>query len=322
MKKGMMVMLGLIMSIVVLGSCGHVEEPIYTNSIVDEMTTTDEEVTTNIEVFISESSSKKELSSITKSSSKAATESSSKVESSAAAREIEIVEDNSKAISTIPQTIEITENTEKSVIAEDDFVGPTQELEIVENTQEVGPSITEAPVEVQETKKVEPVKEVYVVFKPSTHYVHKSDCHWVDDTCYKIENTNDIEAIKCTECNPDIEIVKEYEEPKPAVADIDSYSRQLLAEIVWHEAGSEWISQYEKARVAAGVMNRVNDSRFPNTVYDVLVAPGQFTGYWPGCCSPTQACYDAVDYYFANPGNFGNENSWYGTGYQNIFYYQ
>ena len=103
---------------------------------------------------------------------------------------------------------------------------------------------------------------------------------------------------------------------------IDDYSYQLLAEIVWHEAGSDWISLYDKAHIAAAVMNRVYDSRFPNTVYDVLTQPGQCEGYWPGCCVPTQECYDAVDYYLANPYNFDNSNSWFGDGNQNYFYYQ
>ena len=315
----MMIMLGLMMSLVVLGSCGQIEEPVYNTSIVDDMTTSDEETTTNVEDLVSSSKSSSAPESKVESSSKAKAKS-----SSAPVCTIEIVEDSSKATSTLPETYEVVE-TEKSVIVEDgsDFVGPTQEIEVVEETKEVGPSISEAPEEVQKEAKVEPKKETYIVFKPSTHYVHKSDCYWVDDTCYKIENTNDIEAIKCTECNPNIEIVNEYKEPKPtAVVGVDDYSRQLLAEIVWHESGSDWISQYEKARVAAGVMNRVNDSRFPNSVYGVLTQANQFSGFWPGYCNPTQACYDAVDYYLANPGDFGNENSWYGTGYQNVFYYQ
>ena len=103
---------------------------------------------------------------------------------------------------------------------------------------------------------------------------------------------------------------------------VTEYERTLLAEIVHHEAGSDWITQYNKAKVAAGVMNRVYDSRFPNDVYSVLTAPRQFENYWPGCCIPNQADYDAVDYYFAHQDEFNNDNSWYGDGYQNHFYYQ
>lgn len=106
------------------------------------------------------------------------------------------------------------------------------------------------------------------------------------------------------------------------VTRIDEYSYQLLAEIVEHEAGSDWISLYDKAHVAAATMNRVYDSRFPNTVYDVLVQPGQYTGYWPGCITPRSTAYEAVDYYFSHPNEFDNSNSWFGDGWANYFYYQ
>jgi len=158
-----------------------------------------------------------------------------------------------------------------------------------------------------------------IVYKPSTHYVHLNTCRWYSSECYAIDTTERLESRKCSECNPNIEIINEYVPETPTVAD---YDRQLLAEIVWHEAGSDWISQYNKAKVAAGVMNRVYDSRFPGTVYDVLTQRGQFTGYWPGCCSPTQSCYDAVDYYFNHTSEFNSDNSWWGDGRQNHFYYQ
>jgi len=165
---------------------------------------------------------------------------------------------------------------------------------------------------------------IYVVYKPSTHYIHRSNCHWVDSSCERIDKTDGIECRKCQECNPDIDIVNEYVEPvvETPTYGIDNYSRYLLAEIVWHEAGSDWISTYSKARIVAGVMNRVYDSRFPNSVYGVLTEPNQFSGYYPGNYSPTQSCYDAVDYYFSHTNEFGPENSWYGNGYENIFYYQ
>ncbi len=60
-----------------------------------------------------------------------------------------------------------------------------------------------------ETEKETRQRE-FVVYKPSTYYVHRSTCHWVDSTCYEIEDTSGLEARKCTECNPDIEIVTPY----------------------------------------------------------------------------------------------------------------
>ena len=104
--------------------------------------------------------------------------------------------------------------------------------------------------------------------------------------------------------------------------EIDSYSYQLLAEIVEHEAGIESINIYDKAHIAAAVMNRVYDDRFPNTVYNNLIDQTQFPGYWPGCITPRATAYEAVDYYLANPYEFDNSNSWWGDSYQNYFYYQ
>jgi hypothetical protein len=220
-----------------------------------------------------------------------------------------------------PETIDSHETTTESVEIED----TANEEEVVVTEQETLPATTEsttaqttAQTTAAETTTTAETTTI-IVYKPSTHYVHLNTCRWYNSECYEITSTEGLETRKCSECNPDIEIINEYIPETPTVAD---YDRQLLAEIVWHEAGSSWISQYNKAKVAAGVMNRVNDSRFPGTVYDVLTQRGQFSGYWPGCCSPTQACYDAVDYYFNHTDEFNSDNSWWGDGQQNHFYHQ
>lgn len=72
------------------------------------------------------------------------------------------------------------------------------------------------PVIVTDVVDPEPseyVVEEYMVYKPSTHYIHMSTCRWFDSSCYEITDTTDIECRKCSECNPDIDIVNEYEEP-------------------------------------------------------------------------------------------------------------
>lgn len=61
----------------------------------------------------------------------------------------------------------------------------------------------------------EPIVE-YIVYKPSTKYVHLSNCKWFNDECYEITDTEGIEARKCSVCNPDIEIINEYVEPEPS----------------------------------------------------------------------------------------------------------
>lgn len=103
---------------------------------------------------------------------------------------------------------------------------------------------------------------------------------------------------------------------------ITDYEVILLRNVVANEYGSDWVSIPEKAKVVAVVMNRVNSPLFPNTIEGVLMQPQQFTGYW-ACnyewSTVTQSVRDAVDYYFANPAEFGNWLYFYGDGYSNYF---
>lgn len=204
------------------------------------------------------------------------------------------------------------------------------------------PVISETTISITETEPV--VTEEFLVYKPSTKYIHRSTCRWCKDDIVLIDNTNDIIARKCTECNPDIEIVNEYVEPVPEtvaetepvteivvetetepVVEETTYSisddeRYYLASIVEHEAGSDWIGTYSKACVVAVVMNRVNSPNFPDSIYGVLTQPSQFSGFYFGN-SPSQSCYDAVDYYFSHRSEFSTGILYfYGDGYNNYFY--
>ena len=249
----------------------------------------------------------------------------------------EYITTSNTTVTTLPNiTVSTTNSTDTTTTSVTDITGTTvtsttttvpiveevedEDNEEPETTNSVVTTTKEVTTVITTTQDEERTTEAtYVVYKPSTHYIHKSTCHWVDSSCVEIFDTKGIECRRCSECNPNMEIITEYVPETPTVED---YDRQLLAEIVWHEAGSSWISQYNKAKVAAGVMNRVNDSRFPSTVYGVLTQPYQFSGYWPGCCTPSQACYDAVDYYFSHTDEFNSDNSWWGDGSQNHFYYQ
>lgn len=103
--------------------------------------------------------------------------------------------------------------------------------EVVETTTEAIATTTTTTTNVEETTTVttEPIVEEedntgeYIVYKPSTHYVHRSTCHWFNDECIPITSTEGLEARICTECNPDIEIVTHYEEPQP-VANNSGYT--------------------------------------------------------------------------------------------------
>lgn len=51
---------------------------------------------------------------------------------------------------------------------------------------------------------------------------------------------------------------------------------ELLAKLIYCEAGSDEISDEHQQLVAQVVINRVNDSRFPNTISEVIYQKGQY----------------------------------------------
>lgn len=221
-------------------------------------------------------------------------------------------------------------STQTSLITSTEMTKPVTSSVITE-TEVI---ITEAPV-IEETyiPAEEPTAE-YIVFKPSTHYVHKNTCRWFDSGCYEIESTEGIESRLCSECNPDIEVITPYQEPVPqpvitggAASDyVTDLEYIYLCNTVAHEYGSDWISLYDKACVVAVVMNRVRDGGWtnglPSTVYNVITAPYQFnpsyaTDYYHSIV--TQSCKDAVDYYFANQDLFPHYTKFWGDGRANYF---
>ena len=86
---------------------------------------------------------------------------------------------------------------------------------------------------------------------------------------------------------------------------ISEEERDLLAAIVWHEAGNQDL--YGKRLVVDVVLNRRDDPRFPNNITDIIFQPGQFTTaselyrVSPGV---TEECYKAVDMEIQERSNF------------------
>ncbi|MBR5683711.1 MAG: cell wall hydrolase [Ruminococcus sp.] len=128
-----------------------------------------------------------------------------------------------------------------------------------------------------------------------------------------------------------------YVEPQtePTSTDVESTEFQLpisdeeyilLCNAVAHEAGSDTISNYNKAYVVEVIMNRKDSPIFPNTIYDVLTQNGQFTGCWSyvnlGTFSykVTQSVKDSVTLYFTEPDSFTQGYLFFtGNGRENIF---
>lgn len=135
---------------------------------------------------------------------------------------------------------------------------------------------------------------------------------------YEYEYESDNIIIEETESSPT--------ESSPVVESylpITEYERILLCNIVANEAGSDWISIYDKASVVACVMNRVNSASFPNSIEGVLTQSYQFSGYYASSyyySTVTDACIEAVDYYFNNPNEFGSWLYFEGNGTNNYFH--
>lgn len=118
-------------------------------------------------------------------------------------------------IETTTSTTEITTTTTEETIA----VVTTEQtttftIETQKPTTETILNITK-PV-VTTTTTIPVIMEEYVIYKPATHYIHMNTCRWAESgDVYRIENTEGIEAKKCSECNPPMEIIAEYIEPVP-----------------------------------------------------------------------------------------------------------
>lgn len=100
----------------------------------------------------------------------------------------------------------------------------------------------------------------------------------------------------------------------------------LLCNVVGHEAGSNWISEYDKACVVEVIMNRVSSSLYPNSIIGVLSQPYQFADYqsysYLGTYSGyvTESVKNAVRLYFSNTEQFSHGYlSFWGDGTRNYF---
>lgn len=87
--------------------------------------------------------------------------------------------------------------------------------------------------------------------------------------------------------------VETIERPEPLFGEYTEREIDLMAQLVWHEAGNQ--DMVGKMLVADTVLNRVEDSRFPNTVEEVIFQKGQYTTAKAlGRVEPTIECYGAV----------------------------
>ena len=109
------------------------------------------------------------------------------------------------------------------------------------------------------------------------------------------------------ECLENVEI-KESSEPESMVVvstpqrnytDDDLY---LLSHVINGEAGANWCTDNMRLYSGSVVLNRIKDSRFPDTIEEVIYQPGQYKCTWDGNFNKpvTDGSMDAAIYLLEN----------------------
>ena len=82
--------------------------------------------------------------------------------------------------------------------------------------------------------------------------------------------------------------------PEPTEPPYTDEELEMLALVIYQEAGADYCSDETRLMVGTVVMNRVADSRFPNTIYEVLTQRAQYGRlHWTGIVWPTRASYES-----------------------------
>lgn len=134
---------------------------------------------------------------------------------------------------------------------------------------------------------------VLIYVKPHEVKVNVEQPSYVSDDVFLA-----LDAEKIIEESIVVEEEEEEETPlktnRYSELEITEEDRELLARIVYLEARGQSFSG--QRAVVEVVLNRVLDSRFPDTVYEVLYAPGQFTPAKSiASTTPTETQYEVVD---------------------------
>ena len=87
-----------------------------------------------------------------------------------------------------------------------------------------------------------------------------------------------------------VDIVEEGVAEEVAPVELDPEDLEILAIIIYQEAGSDRCSDDTRRKVGSVFLNRVNSRKFPDTFYEVATAKSQYgTLYWTGIKWPDRA---------------------------------
>lgn len=137
----------------------------------------------------------------------------------------------------------------------------------------------------------------------------------------EINISEEVEVKEVAE-EPAEEIGVAIEEPVEEEIVVDPEDLEMLACVIYQEAGADYCCDDCRRRVADVVLNRVEDDRFPDNIQDVLTQKRQYGRYyWTGVVWPDRAQNDcekhAVEraYRIAEEVLKGEHSELYGEGY-------
>lgn len=215
-----------------------------------------------------------------------------------------------------------------------------EESEVVEETIPEPSAAIKPMVEIPKPNIVEatepPVEETESVVETTTYTeppITENPTTYTEATEPVVEETEATVSTEPTE--PTVPVVEETEPvtesiPEPTEPPVEEEETEkdpydpveLLACVIYQEAGSDSICDDCRYRVADVVLNRVADPRYPDTIYGVLTQPSQYGNYsntgvvWPSRASNSGEKH-AVQraYAIAMSVVAGTHSELYGEGY-------
>lgn len=195
------------------------------------------------------------------------------------------------------------------------YGSPFKTEAVNENTLIKTPTVesyeTEVPVYTTYAKIEHEIEEIEEVEEPEIRIVEPEIDILEEEVKAEIEEPVEEEPV---EEEPKIEVEEEIE--------VDPEELELLACVIYQEAGADYCCDDCRRRVADVVLNRVEDDRFPDNIRDVLTQKRQYGRYyWTGVVWPERAQNDcekhAVEraYRIAEEVLKGEHSELYGEGY-------
>lgn len=142
------------------------------------------------------------------------------------------------------------------------------------------------------------------------------------ETTSMVETVFETEETTPTETTESLPETTEASETTETTLPYNEDELEMLALVIYQEAGGDMYCDECRRMVADVVLNRVADDRFPDTMYEVLTQPKQYGKLsWTDLVWPERALFPeeahAIDraYRIAEEVLIGNHSELYGQGY-------